>query len=102
MNAPKLSVRQVTNMLTDAAERCSWKNIGFERTPKSIDIRFSDNYMDEPANIGTHSFSYNTWWYNEYDGNDLKQISEDEWLEKVDRYLWTLCGVHLDKTKAEW
>ena len=98
----KFTVRQVTDIITDAAERCDYNKIGIDRNPHSISIRFSDYYIcGEDMNIGTHDFSFDrSLFYNEYDGNNLKRISEDDWFREVDRYFWTVCGVHLDINAA--
>lgn len=103
MTTPKFSVRQITAIITDAAERCDYSKIGVDRNPHSISVRFSDNYIyGDDMKIGTHDFSFDrSLFYCEYDGNDLKQISEDDWFKEVDRYFWTVCGVHLDITAAE-
>lgn len=106
MNTPKFSVRQVTAIITDAAERCGYSKIGVERNPHEVSVQFSDNYIyGESLNIGTHNFSFNrSLFYNEFDGEELNTISEEQWFSEVDRYFWTVCGVHLDMTAAdkEW
>ena len=100
------SVKQITNILMDAAERCNWKNLGFSREPFSVSVTFGDSFMplrsDEKVGFSYHSYSANAWCYRYFDGKDAVDIKDqEEWLKEVDRNFWTICGVHLDMNAAE-
>lgn len=95
------TLQQTINIIMDAAERCGWKNFGLERDPREVSIRFHDAFIDGESNIGNHSFSANKWHHYYYDGKELSEISEEMFFEGVDKYLWTVCGIHLDMNAAE-
>lgn len=97
-----MTVRQITNILSNAAERCNWKNIGFEREPRSVEVHFGKNYMlDEDETVECHSFYANKWLFLEYFDGKAHEVSEEDWFKGVERYFWNICGVHLDMTATE-
>ena len=91
---------EVAEILTDAAIRCDWRNIGFDRTPYHVAVFFGAAFMPGDEDIKYHKFGLDFNGYNEYFDDEIHYISEDEWFKEVDRYFWTICGVHLDINAA--
>lgn len=95
------TLQQTTNILMDAVERCNWENVGFERSPQEVAIRFSDNFIDDESHIGWNAFSATKFNYYYYDGKELNELREELFFEGIDKYLWMVCGIHLDMNAAD-
>ena len=99
------SVKQIAEILTDAAERCNWQYIGINREPNEARALFAGVFLpaDKKDDLGFdyHSFSATSWCYYFCDGKVLHELTEEEWFKAVDEHFWKICGVHLDMNSAE-
>lgn len=86
---------EVAEILTDAAIRCNWRNIGFSRTPYHVDVFFGAVFMPGDEDIKYHKFGLDLNGYCDYFDDEMHFISEDEWFKRVDRYFFDICGIHL-------